>query len=291
MLRHLPAWLRLDSSQAENMPPPIRLIATDIDGTLLTSRHELTPRTEAALRAAMDRGVHIVLATGKSFASARSLVARLGLTTPGVYIQGLLVCEADGTPLHTVTLDREVARETAAALAADGFSMVAYCGTRILAPRRDAYTDRLLQYHEPPPEVVGPLADALAHTPTHKLLAIGEPEAISALRRRLEPHLDGRARLVQALHDALEILPPGASKGAGLGWLLGWMGIPPAQVLAIGDGENDVEMLQLAGMGVAVANAMPHALAAADAVVASHDAEGVAEAVQRFVLDRSASGS
>lgn len=82
----------------------------------------------------------------------------------------------------------------------------------------------------------------------------------------------------------LQVLPLGASKGFGVGWLLDRLGVDPSAVLALGDGENDVEMLQLAGLGVAMGNAGPPALAAADAITASNDEDGVARAIERFVL-------
>jgi hypothetical protein len=84
----------------------------------------------------------------------------------------------------------------------------------------------------------------------------------------------------------LEVLPPNGSKGDALRVLLDELNIPAEQVMALGDGENDIEMLQLAGIGVAVGNASPLLKAVADQVVASNDDDGVAEAIERFVLHR-----
>ncbi|EFN56002.1 hypothetical protein CHLNCDRAFT_22679, partial [Chlorella variabilis] len=80
------------------------------------------------------------------------------------------------------------------------------------------------------------------------------------------------------------VLPLGASKGFGVGWLLDRLGVDPAACLALGDGENDVEMLRLCGLGVAMGNAGPPALAAADAITAPNSEDGVARAIERFVL-------
>lgn len=85
-------------------------------------------------------------------------------------------------------------------------------------------------------------------------------------------------------HSRLQVLPLGASKGAGVAWLLDRLGVDPSAVLALGDGENDVEMLQLAGLGVAMGNAGPPALAAADAITATNNEDGVARAIEQFVL-------
>jgi Cof subfamily protein (haloacid dehalogenase superfamily) len=266
------------------MKPQIKLIAVDIDGTLLNSQHELTPRTERALRQAMAQGIPVILATGKTRTSALDAIARLGLATPGVYLQGLAIYNGDGTIRYQQTLDLEVARQMIAYSEARDFPLVAYCGTRILTRERSPQVDRLIKYHEPTPEPVGSLLRLLGVEPIHKVIFISDAPQIKTLRAELNGHLGKNATLVQALDDMLEVLPPGASKGSGLRRLLADLEVAPENVLAIGDGENDVEMLQLAGVGVAVANAMPAAKAAADFIVASHDDDGVAEAIERFVL-------
>lgn len=93
-------------------------------------------------------------------------------------------------------------------------------------------------------------------------------------------------RVVHAVHAVLclQVLPLGASKGTGVEWLLKHLGVEPQHVMALGDAENDVEMLKLAGLGVAVGNACPKALKAADVVVGTNNDDGVAEAIHRFVL-------
>jgi hydroxymethylpyrimidine pyrophosphatase-like HAD family hydrolase len=82
----------------------------------------------------------------------------------------------------------------------------------------------------------------------------------------------------------MQVLPLGASKGAGVSWLLNRLGVDPAACMALGDGENDLEMLQLVGLGVAMGNAVEAARAVADAATAANSADGVARAVERFVL-------
>lgn len=269
------------------MSDTIQLIAVDLDGTLLNSRHELTPRTEAALKAAMARGVQVVLATGKTRASALSVIARLGLTTPGIFSQGLTVYNGDGTLRHQTALDPAVARRVITFAEDRGFTVIAYAGERLLVRARTPQTAILTDYGEPEPQAVGPLQNILDSVPVNKLVmtASGDVRRVRALRWQLGMQLDGAARLMQAnVVQMLELLPPGASKGAALRALLRDLRVDPQRVLAIGDGENDVEMVQLAGVGVAVGNADAHLKAAADHVVATNDSDGVAEAVERFVL-------
>lgn len=265
----------------------IQLIAVDLDGTLLNSQHELTERTEKALKAAMEKGVQIILATGKTRSSALSLIARLGLTSPGIYLQGLATYNWDGSLRHQTLLDKNIARRVITFAEDRGFTVVAYSGTRILTRKTNRDTDILVKYGEPDIEAVGPLQNILDTTPVNKVMAVrkGEYRAISALRWQLNMQLDGTARLVQAaLPDMLEIVPPGGSKGAALKTLLKDLAIPAESVMAIGDGENDIEMIQLAGIGIAMGNALSQVKSAADHVTATNDEEGVAEAIERFVL-------
>jgi Cof subfamily protein (haloacid dehalogenase superfamily) len=269
------------------MTQPIDLIVVDLDGTLLNSEHQMTERSEQALKAAMEKGAQVIIATGKSRFSGDEVIRRLGLTTPGIYLQGLTIYRPDNSIVFQKTLDPSLARRVITFAEDRGFAMAAYSGNRILVRSLSPGAEDLAaRYHEPLPEEIGPLQNILDEIPVNKLLALkpGEPRRIKALRWQLQTQLDGQGRLVQALDDMLEILPPGASKGAALKVLLKELNIPAERVLAIGDGENDIEMVEVAGIGVAVDNAVPALKAVADHVVASNNADGVAEAVERFVL-------
>ncbi len=269
------------------MSDSIRLIAVDLDGTLLNSAHELTPRTETALRAAMARGVQVVLATGKTRPSALHIIAQLGLTTPGIFSQGLAVYNSDGTLRHQTALDPAIARRVITFAEDRGFTAVAYAGERLLVRVRTGRTAMLTEYGEPEAEPVGPLQNILDTTAVNKLVLIDVDDVrrVRALRWQLSMQLDGTARLVQAnVPQMVEVLPPGASKGTALKTLLREFNLDARHVLALGDGENDIEMVRLAGIGVAMGNADPHLTAVADHVVATNDNDGVAEAVERFVL-------
>ena len=270
------------------MTQPIELIVVDLDGTLLNPDHQMTERVEKALKAAMEKGVKVVIATGKTFHSAKDIIERLSLTTPGIYLQGLAIYQPDGTISHEWKLDPMVARQVITFAEDRGFNILAYSGSRILT-RSESPAMNLLhdKYHEPQGEAIGPLVNILDDMPVHKVIAVklGEPKRITALRWQLEMQLDGKGRLVQAmLNDMVEVLPPNASKGTALKTLLKDMGITADKVLAIGDGENDKEMVEMAGIGVAMGNADDRLKAVADHVVSSNAEDGVAEAVDRFVL-------
>lgn len=268
----------------------IKLIVTDVDGTLLTSQHKLTDRTANALKAAMAQGVKVVLATGKTRPALESVIKQLDLKTPGIYVQGLVIAHADGSEQHLGTLDIPLLRRVLTLAEERGFQAMAYNGKRIivrsLTPEGKALTE---QYGEPLPESVGPLFNVLSDIPFNKVIFCGRaPKDITALRWQLNHLIEGQARLTQALPEAIELLPFGASKATALKLVMKELGVTPDEVLAIGDGENDIEMLQLAGMGVAMGNAHAKLKAVADATVASNDQDGLAEALEKFVLKKPA---
>lgn len=265
---------------------PIRLIALDLDGTLLSSDGSLSERNAQAIQTAVSRNIHVILATGKSRASALHLIEQLGLQTPGVYVQGVMVHNADGSVRYAAEIEGETAVQLITFAEEAGLPHIAYSRGRILTPYDTSYRRRLYQrYHEPEPQVVGPLLPYLAGAPVNKLL-ISDEANNDATRARLKALVGDRAHVTQAIPDYVEVLPAGVSKGGSVRRVLDDFGIDPVHALAIGDGENDLEMLQMAGVGVAMGNAKAIVRAAADWVTASNDENGVALAIERFALGK-----
>ncbi len=265
----------------------IRVVVIDIDGTLLNGEHVVAPRVEAALKAAMKQGVKIVLATGKTRTAGLPYIEQFGLTTPGIYVQGLVVYNADGAITHQLTLDPALARQVITFVQERGFGIAAYAEGRIIAPQRyEALEMELTTRHEVAPDVVGPLQNLLDRVKINKLIVWGEARAITGLRWLLDHQIGSAGRLIQpGIRETLEILPPGGSKGWALKQILKDLKLEPANVLAIGDGENDIEMIQFAGIGVAMGQSIQQVKDAADYVTASNVDDGVAEALEKFVLD------
>lgn len=260
----------------------IKMVAVDLDGTLLNSQIEMTARTEAALKQAMDQGVQIILATGKTRASARAIIERLNLTTPGVYIQGLSIHNGDGSVRYQQTLDATVAQTVIAYAEQQNYTLIVYSGADIFVRELNQHTHILIDYHETAPQAIGSMIGF--DRPINKMLFIDEPTTIENIHAYLSASVNGSASLARSMPFIVEILPSGASKGKGLQLVAEDMQIAPKHILAIGDGENDIEMLQYAGIGVAVSNAMPRVKEVADYVVGTNDEDGVAEAIERFVL-------
>ncbi len=285
------------TTQELNSTPTIRLIVSDVDHTLLNSEHRITERTEKTLRAALDKGVQMMLATGKTFTSASNIVRQLGLSTPTICAQGTVVFNPDGTVRYQQTLDPVITRQIITFAEDRGFSVVAYSGDRLLLRRSHPEFEAMMaRDHEPAPEIVGPLQNLMDRLPINKLVVFSfaddAPRAIKALRWQLSMQVNGSVRLMQAgVSRMIEILPPGAGKGALLKQVLKELQVLPEEVLAIGDAENDLEMIQMAGVGVAVGNAAQPVKDAADYIAPSFDDDGVADAVERFILKTQAAAT
>lgn len=267
-------------------PKDIKLIAVDVDGTLLNNKSELSARNETALRKAIAQGVQIVLATGKTRNSTLRFIEKLSLDAPGIYLQGLTIYEGDGTVKWQQSLNPSLARQVITFAEDRGFVVIAYNGMRIMVRTlTEGIKDMMVKYHEAVPDAVGSLQNMLNDTPINKLMIVGEPHAIKSLRWNLNLQVGSGGRVIQAgLPEMLEVLPPNCSKGAALRILLKDLHVSPDNVLAIGDAENDIEMIQLAGIGVAMGHAAQPVKDAADSVVGSNDEDGVAQAIERFVL-------
>ena len=267
------------------MTTEIRLIALDLDGTLYDPRTGISPINRKALVAAREAGIEIVLATGRTRGSALNIIEQLGLESPGIYVQGLVTHNGDGSIRHQQYLDADLAREVVE-LVDDDIAFIAYSGTKTWAQRFDRNIELLVMYGEPRPGQCDSLAELTGRVPINKFAAMDvmNPDKMNALRARLEEALGDRAQVLQpGLTIMVEVLPTGTSKGDALGTLIKDMGIAPEHVLACGDGENDIEMLELAGIGVAMGNADESVCAAADFVSTPYDQDGVAHALARFL--------
>ncbi|KAI8464194.1 MAG: HAD-like domain-containing protein [Monoraphidium minutum] len=265
--------------------PHIKIIASDVDGTLVNSKQQLTRGVEDAVQRAHAAGVPLIVATGKARGPwVPKVLPRLGPPMPGVFLQGLLICDAEGRTLYSRCLEEDVLLTCIRMAREARVTLTAYTDDRIMADGLDQHTDRLLFYQEPAPEAVGDLETVVGRRSIQKMIFMAPQERIDELRPGVEAALAGRATLTTALSGMLEVLPLGASKGQGVEWLLAHMGHDPRHLMAMGDGENDIEMLQLAALGVAMANAGPRLKAVADVVVASNDDDGVAAAIEAHVL-------
>jgi Cof subfamily protein (haloacid dehalogenase superfamily) len=225
----------------------------------------------------------VIVATGRMFRSVRPYLEQAGLLDPVICYQGAVVADpASGEFLRHVPIPREQALEAIDAVTEAGFHVNCYLDDTLyvaeVTPEARAYAGfQHIEIH-----AVGDLRAWLAADPT-KLVAVGDPAALDVLEAELKPRFRGQLYVSKSLPHFLEFAHPSVSKGAGLAFVAERLGFGPEGTVACGDGENDRELLDWAGFGVAVANAHPDILARADLVVPSADEEGVATLLQAYL--------
>jgi Cof subfamily protein (haloacid dehalogenase superfamily) len=236
----------------------------------------LRPRTIAAIERVRAAGTHVVVVTGRMFRSVRPFLAAAKLDDPVVCYQGALVADPlTGAFLRHVPIPLPDAQEALAAVMEAGFHVNAYVDDElyVAAPTKEAHA--YADLNKVKMHVVGDLREWLTEPPT-KLVAVGDPHALDELEDVLKPRFAGQLFVSKSLPHFLEFAHPDVNKGSGLTFLSERLGFTAENTVACGDGENDRELLDWAGFGVAVANAHEEILARADLVVPDVEHEGIA---------------
>lgn len=261
----------------------IRLVALDIDGTLLNSRDQLSPAVAEAVRRAVERGVQVTLATGRWYASARRWAARVGTGAPIISHSGARVTrqEPEDDLLH-LRLPLQPAREIVAFLdehrIAANLTVGAYTYMR---PRPGLDPARV----PPDVRVAERYLPFVTESPTSVL--IFDPRGIVAVSARFASRfveeIAFQTNRTSGTADHLTLHHPQVDKGRALAMVCAEVGIPPEQALAIGDAESDTAMFRVAGVSVAMGNATAAVQACATAVAPTNDEDGVAWALHHFL--------
>ncbi len=262
-----------------------RLIAIDLDDTLLHSGNAVSPRAVSAIEACNAQGITVTLATGRMFRSARTIAASLNLDTPIIaYNGGMIRSALSGKTLHHLPLEEDLALEILGLFRRQGWYVQTYIDDVLYVEERNT---RAREYEELARVTAVPVGEALySHSgcPT-KMLAIEAPETIMKIRSLLREHYGNRLFTAVSKTHYLEMAHAGVDKGRALAFLARSLNIPRSEVMAIGDSENDLAMLRWAGLGVAMGSASEHVRQASDAVTATCDEDGVAIAIERHVLE------
>ena len=243
----------------------------------------LRPRTLAALKRTSDRGVPVIVVTGRMVQSLRRVLDPVGLHDPVICYQGAAVVSADGTWLLHVPIELELAREAIAAVEAEGYDPNVYVGDELYVSRVTQGSRAYADFQQIPIHAVGDVKAWLPEPPT-KIVCVGDPGALDGLGERMRARFADRLWVTKSLPKFLEFATLGVSKGSGMAFLCEQLGFARERTIAFGDGENDVELVEWAGYGIAVENAHERVKAVADWVCPSAAEEGVA-AVLEALLD------
>lgn len=281
----------------ENLPGAIKLIVIDIDGTLLTPTGQITPRTRAAIQAARTAGIVVTLATARRYAGAKAVATALGMELPLIVNDGsLIVSHPSQVILGSQTLSSTVVQQATEIFRRHSIQPIVHPCEEERCIYEEVWTGpaehdnlELATYLSAAADRVRRMSyEVLCAGSTHALrvVAFAEKDALQAMLPDLAMldcswHLSPQG----SYHCAeLAIMRTGCSKASGIVTLASHYCIGLAQVMAIGDGFNDLKMLQIAGWGVAMGQAPEEVRAAAKTVTSTNLEEGVALAIERYAL-------
>lgn len=280
-----------------------RLIALDLDGTLLGSDKEISPRNRKALAAARERGIVTVIATGRSAHSARMFSQQVG-GGPVICCNGAEILESDGSVITQRPLPLAPLLRVIALCEEERLLCECYTSGRIVLDRPAAHAATYFRWVRGRRSTARATFDLVRiwqlnrmrwvrslrkwaempdREPVLKLMIIGPREGLERLAERIEREAPGLA-VTSSGHENIEVGAAGVSKGAALELLGARLKIPRQAMVAVGDGANDLEMLRYAGLGVAMGNASEGVKSAADRVTATCDDDGVARLVEEVLL-------
>lgn len=275
------AWPELPAER-----PDIRLVAVDLDDTLLTDDLIITPRTKKAIQAAREQGVVVTIATGRVFESALPYAKELGLDVPLITFQGAMVVAPDGQVISHRPMERQVSLEILDFLLSFGYHVTLYMKDMLYLEETSAETERYrvrirIKFHVVPSlrEMLAGCSDGVT-----KFVLMAEPDKVGEVLTAFRERFGGRAQAVRSKPTFLEISRPDTGKGVALAEMAKNMGIDRNQVMAIGDSPNDMDMIVYAGWGVSMANGVEEVREKARWITASNNDEGVAIAIEQLIL-------
>ena len=260
------------------------LIATDVDGTLVGPSLVPSPRVRAALAAAQRAGHYVTLATGRAHIATRDIAADLAITEPLICHQGALI-QRDREIIAHVPLTLALSRELVSFAEARDYHANCYIGDRLLITRE---REEMALYVALVPmleaEIVPTLPESASEPFTKVVFVLRDEATATRVLEEASERWGDVAQVVRSHKYYVEMTSPAVSKGSALRTLAARLGVPRERLLAVGDNHNDLSMIAAAGTGVAMGDAEATVRAAADWVAPTLAEDGLAAAIERFVL-------
>ncbi|HNU80011.1 MAG TPA: Cof-type HAD-IIB family hydrolase [Bacillota bacterium] len=268
-----------------------KMLVTDMDYTLLNKEKRVSDRNREALRRAMEKGVHMVVATGRIYTSARIYAKLLGLDTPIIASNGALIKDASKTIFRGI-LSQDTVREMLRLCHKYGIYCHFFTENTIYSEKLINVSLRYTEWNKYMGEedqvkirIVDDGEEIIEAAKSEVLKAVvfdDDDEKIQKLRDGIME--TGIVSVSQSMKHNLEVMNKGVTKGNAVRILAQMYGINREEVIAIGDNENDISMIEYAGLGIAMGNAEECLKRAADHVTGDYQEDGVAEAIEKFIL-------
>lgn len=262
-----------------------KMIAIDIDDTLLNDDLQVTQTTMQALKKAADEGVFITLATGRMFASAKQVANQIDLNVPLITYQGSLIKNLKD---ETVIYERFVPEDVVAYLfdfcVEHQLHIQTYYEDRLYVLEDNEKIKNYVKQSNVPYHVETDV-EKLKHTPAIKIVIIDDPDKLDQLALKFKPKFGNKVHITKSKPYYLEFLHPEGNKGSALRFLAETFQCPQDQTIAVGDSWNDREMIEYAGLGVAMGNAVQELKDIANYITLTNNENGVAHVIEKFILN------
>lgn len=264
-----------------------KLLVLDLDGTLTNEKKEITPHTKEVLMEAQRLGIRIILASGRPTYGIAPLAEELRLAENGGIILafngGRITDWATKEVLFEQYLDPSYVPQLHARAAELGFAILTYKGDSIITTRPDdEFVGIEARINRMPVIGTDDFLNDIEY-PINKCLMVGAPEPLSKVEPQMKAEFP-QLEICRSLPYFMELVPPGIDKANSLSKLLPILGIKCEEMVAMGDGYNDLSMIEYAGLGVAMSNAVDAVKEKADVVTLSNEEDGVAYAVEKYML-------
>lgn len=262
----------------------IKLLAVDLDDTLLNEECIVSEANKKAIQEAVARGVIVTIATGRMYESAQKIAKEIGIDVPLISYNGAFVKTAVSEEvLMKRCLDEDAARAVLDLFREKGWYIQLYRNDTLYV---DKATDDTRAYEERVETKAVEIGEAFYEDPRDilKMLAISDPDKIDYVEETVHTLFAGKVFAPRSMPRFLEIVNAKVNKGEALRFVAEHFGIKREEVMAIGDSNNDIAMLEYAGIGIAMGNAKPRVLEVADAITATNAKDGVAEAIKKYIL-------
>ena len=274
----IPSLMTLAADKAS----PIALVISDIDGTLITSNHEVTESTKRTALRLYERGVELALASSRPPRSIVPLADALSLRGPFAAFNGALVVRRTGEVLARSVLSAQIIARVKAI--ADHFDIAVWVYDELdwWAPWRDAFVDREEHTSGFAPRIEG--YDGRITRDANKLTVVGKPELVALAEKRVLTELGDKVSASKSKPRFLDVTSHGIHKGTVVVRLAALLNIPTERVAVIGDGPNDIEMFKQAGVSIAMGQAVDEVKETARYQTSSNDDEGWSRGIEQYVL-------
>lgn len=265
--------------------PPYRLVAFDVDGTLVGRDLIVSPGVRAAIARMQQAGAQGCLVTGRMYRATVPFARELELNAPLICYQGAAIIDpvTDEVLAHTA-LANELVRELVALAETDRMHLQLYRNDEYYCEARNRFSDLYASLSRTQPVIVPSLREAFAYSPATKAVVIADEPVAAAYAEKLGAIFRDRANVTRSLPEFVEVFDSAVDKGAALRFVAARLGIEMDRTMAIGDSWNDAPLLRTAAFAVAMGSSPPELRALADRVVGDLAHDGAAEAIDKYLL-------